>query len=167
MMSFRLDAVQGAVVVSDCRVRIQRAVIQLRIKREFCNQFLSRALPSLDVRQLGEGFVLALNQIDRSQNPRAGFTAAVSAARRLNDTVHTGGEADHTGKGDVHSGLNDLGRDANCFFVPLPQSVSQLVQCISAVSHAHGSRKGEQSKVSALQQAVQTFRLALFIADDQ
>ena len=109
---------------------------------------------------------MTLYQINRSQDTRAGFAAAVASSCRLDYAVHPGGEADHTGKGNIHSGFDDLGGDADRFLSALFQCAQQLVQRFPAMGHAHGGREGKERKVPSFQEAVEMFRLTFFIADD-
>ena len=73
------------------------------------------------------------------------LAVAIAAAGGLHDAVHAGSQTDDAREGNVHAGLDHLGRYADHFFV-ICVRCSQCVQCVlqrlqrlPPMGNAHGS----------------------------
>ena len=92
----------------------------------------------------------------------------VTSPGRLNHAVHSGRKADHLLKGNIHTGLYDLGGNTDHFSSGDGKTVQRRLQrhqFLPPMGYAHGSR---QMKPLALRQPIKEERRLFFrIADHQ
>ena len=125
-------------------------------------------LPAHDVVQTAQPLVGTPDEADRGGLLLLGVPVAPPC--RLHNAVHSGREADHPLKGDVHAGLDHLRGDADD---PLPaggglvQRGLQGLQSLPAVLDAHGGGQVEAPTVLGLQRLEQERRLLFRVAHHQ
>ena len=93
------------------------------------------------------------------------FAVSVAAARRLHHIVHPRQNPNHTAKGKIDPGFDQLGGNTDHSFVIVQRRMNGL-QCPKAVFHTHGGGKMERSWLQP-QLSIQPQRLGLGVADEQ